>query len=390
MNLNKENMKKIQILILFTVVVVAVFLNYTLVFSGFHLMFRVVLPFILGGAIAFVINVPMRFFERKVLNNKHLSNNRIIQRIARPLSLIVTVAAILGIVVLVIFVVFPEMKNTVYLVGENVQTFIPRVQTYIENLASGNTQIQTWINNLEFDFQTIVKEIVDLSSGEAGDVLNSSVEVIGSLVNGVTNIVIAVIFSFYILFQKEKLGIQIKKALYAFLPEKKVEKGLGFTVMTEKAFSRFLSGQCLEALILGAMFFIVLTLFRMPYAMVIGVLIAVTSVIPMFGAWIGCIVGTLLLLVTNPFQALIFLILFFVLQQIEGNLIYPRIVGESVGLPAIWVLVAVTIGGNLMGVIGMVIFIPMSAVLYVLFKESVYKRLERKKISFKDIEEASK
>ena len=182
------------------------------------------------------------------------------------------------------------------------------------------------------------------------------------------------------MFQKEKLSIQVQKILYAFLSEKKSKRVIEIGRLTSDTFEHFLSGQCVEAMILGLMFFISMSIFRLPYALLTGVVIAVTALIPVFGAFIGLVIGSFLIVMVSPIQALGFVVLFFVLQQIEGNLIYPRVVGGSVGLPSIWVLAAVTIGGKLFGVAGMFLFIPVCSVLYALFREFVFDKLKRKKI----------
>ena len=197
----------------------------------------------------------------------------------------------------------------------------------------------------------------------------------------VTTSFIAFVFACYILLQKEKLHVQIKKVLFAYLPEKRVVSILDICSLTYKTFSNFLTGQCVEALILGSMFFVVMGIIRLPYALLVGVLIAFTALIPIFGAFIGCAVGAFLILMVDPWKAVVFIILFLVLQQIEGNLIYPKVVGNSVGLPSIWVLAAVSIGGSLMGVVGMLIFIPLVSVVYTIFRGDVYRRLEKKQIS---------
>ena len=215
----------------------------------------------------------------------------------------------------------------------------------------------------------------------AGNVLNSTFSAIGSIVSGVATFVIAFVFACYVLLQKEKLGVQVQKVMRAFLQEKRVDWCLEVFGLASKAFSSFFTGQCVEALILGTMFFIVMNILNMPYALLVSVLIAFTALIPIFGAFIGCFVGAFLILMVAPLKALIFVIVFLVLQQIEGNLIYPKVVGSSVGLPSIWVLAAVTIGGNLMGVVGMLIFIPITSVVYTLFRASVYKRLRKKRNS---------
>ena len=180
--------------------------------------------------------------------------------------------------------------------------------------------------------------------------------------------------------QKERLSVQARKILYAYFPQKRVEKVLSICSLTYDTFSHFLTGQCTEAVILGAMFFVVMGILRLPYALLVGILIAFTALIPIFGAFIGCIVGAFLIFMVNPAQALVFVVVFFILQQIEGNFIYPHVVGNSVGLPSIWVLAAVTVGGSMMGIVGMLIFIPAGSVIYALFRENVYQRLQRKKI----------
>lgn len=210
--------------------------------------------------------------------------------------------------------------------------------------------------------------------------LNTTFSAAVSIVSGVSTFLISFIFAIYILLQKENLSRQLKKLLYAFLPNGIVRKLLGIGALTERTFSSFLTGQCVEAVILGTMFFVALTVLRLPYALLIGVLIAFTALIPVFGAFIGFGVGVFLMLIAAPMDALIFTVVFFVLQQIEGNLIYPYVVGNSVGLPSIWVLVAVTLGGSMMGIAGMLIFIPLTSVLYALLKGVVNERLRKKEI----------
>ena len=212
----------------------------------------------------------------------------------------------------------------------------------------------------------------------AGTVLSSTFSAAMSIASGLTNFSIAFIFSIYILLQKETLSRQFKKLMYAYFPEQWVNEWIRVIRLTDQTFSRFLAGQCTEAVILGAMFFVAMSLVKLPYALLIGVLIAFTALIPVFGAFIGLAVGIFLMLTVNPLQAVWFTILFFVLQQVEGNLIYPHVVGNSVGLPSIWVLAAVSIGGSMMGIVGMLVFIPLCSVLYALLREDVNRRLKCK------------
>lgn len=212
-------------------------------------------------------------------------------------------------------------------------------------------------------------------------ILDSTFSVAKNIVSSVATFFIAFVFACYILLQKEKLSVQVRKILYAYLPEKKVGTVLAVCSLAYKTFSNFLTGQCVEALILGLMFFVTMSVIRLPYALLVGILIAFTALIPIFGAFIGCVVGAFLILMVAPVKALIFVVMFLVLQQIEGNLIYPKVVGNSVGLPSIWVLAAVSIGGSLMGVVGMLIFIPLVSVVYTLFRGDVYRRLAEKGIT---------
>lgn len=378
MKLDKENMRKMRELILFTIIILIALWNYKMIFDAIVFILGIVLPFLGGGAIAFVLNVPMSFFEEKIFYNRHLKDKKIANRLARPVSLVLTIAVLIGVVVLVMFVVIPELTKTILSLGKTIQAFVPEAQRFLEELFTDNSEIRAWLDSLNLDVDQIMNSAVSFFQNGAGNVLNSTVSAIGSIVSGVTTFVIAFVFACYVLLQKEKLRVQVQKVLYAFLPDKKVESVMEVCSLTSKTFSSFLAGQCVEALILGTMFFVVMSIINMPYALLVGVLIAFTALIPIFGAFIGCFVGAFLILMVDPLQALIFVIMFLVLQQIEGNFIYPKVVGSSVGLPSIWVLAAVTIGGSLMGVVGMLIFIPIVSVIYTLFRSSVYKRLRKK------------
>ena len=234
------------------------------------------------------------------------------------------------------------------------------------------------VNDIKIDWDKVLNGIMSFFKNGAGSVLGSTFTVAKNIVSGVTTFVIAFVFACYILLQKERLNIQIRKVMYAYLKNEYVEKILDVCSLTYKTFSSFLTGQCVEAVILGAMFVVTMTVFRLPYALLVGVLIAFTALIPIFGAFIGCVVGAFLILMVAPMKAVIFVIMFLVLQQIEGNLIYPRVVGGSVGLPSIWVLAAVSIGGSLMGVVGMLVFIPIVSVIYTLLRNDVYGQLAKK------------
>lgn len=380
MDLNKENMKKIKSLILFTVLVFVALWNYKVIYRGIQFLGHVILPFALGGAIAFVLNVPMRFLEEKLFQNTKTGEKKWAKKMARPLSFILTVLLVIGIIGIVVFVVVPELGNTILNIGKTLQEFIPQVQTWAVQLFDDNPELVAQIQTMEFEWDKILGSLVDFLKNGAGSVLDTTFAAAKSIVSGVSTFFIAFVFACYILLQKEKLSVQVRKLMYAFLPHDWTEIFIALGSVTYKTFSSFLTGQCLEAVILGCMFFVVMTIFRLPYALLIAVLIAFTALIPIFGAFIGCAVGALLIFMVSPMQALIFVIMFLVLQQIEGNFIYPHVVGNSVGLPSIWVLVAVSMGASLMGVVGMLIFIPIVSVVYTLLRGIVNRRLKEKKI----------
>lgn len=384
MEFNKENLRKIRGLILFTIVVLIALWKYTVVLEALAFILGIMFPFLLGAAIAFILNVPMHFLEEKLFYNKKVKDQSWSKKLARPLSLVLTIIIVLGVVSIVIFVVVPKLGGTFMSLGKSIQDFVPKVQVWVEEMFNNNQDIVAMVNDIQIDWDKLLNGIMSFFKNGAGSVLGSTFTVFKSIVSGMTTFFIAFVFACYILLQKERLNIQIRKIMYAYLKKEYVEKALDVCSLTYKTFSSFLTGQCVEAVILGAMFVVVMTLFRLPYAMLVGILIAFTALIPIFGAFIGCVVGAFLILMVAPMKALIFVILFLVLQQIEGNLIYPRVVGSSVGLPSIWVLAAVSIGGSLMGIVGMLVFIPIVSVVYTLFRNNVYGQLEKKGIRVDD------
>lgn len=370
MDLNKKNMKNLMILIVFAVLVLVGVQRIENLAAGFVFLMRIVFPFILGGAMAFILNIPMHFLEGRVFAKVKK------KKLVRPVSLVLSILFVVAILQIVLVVVIPEIAATFAGISKNIEAFLPKLEQWLTEAFPDSEQLELWIESLEFNWDKILQSAVNFLKNGAGNVLSSTVTVAKTVINSLMNFFVGFVFACYILLQKEKLSVQVKKVLYAFLPRHAVEKTLQVAALSYKTFSSFVTGQCLEAVILGTMFFVSMSVLRFPYALLVGVLIAFTALIPIFGAFIGCVLGTFLILVSNPVQAIGFVILFFVLQQVEGNLIYPHVVGGSVGLPSIWVLVAVTVGGSLMGVVGMLIFIPLSSVLYALFKGWVHKRLE--------------
>ncbi len=383
MELNKENMKKIRWLITFAVILYVGMQNLDVVLKYVNVLWGLLLPFAIGGALAFVLNVPMAFIERHLFGKareKEGKAGKAANRLARPVSLILSIVMVVLVVLVVVLVVAPELGRTLVSVVKKVEEDIPLLQKWLTDTFQSDSEIVKWASTIEIDPQKSIDSIISVLKNGADNLVSSTITVTMGLVSMAVNFAIGFVFACYVLLQKERLGKQVLKAAYAILPVKLVEYLGHVCTLASKVFASFITGQCIEAVILGSMFFVSMTIGRFPYAMLIGVLISFTALIPMFGGIIGCWVGFFLILMVSPLKAFAFLALFVILQQIEGNLIYPHVVGNSVGLPAIWVLVAVTLGGNLMGILGMLIFIPLVSVLYTLFREWVYERLDKKKV----------
>ena len=378
MEWNKENRKGLLLVICGGVAFYCALQNLPAVLAACGWVLGILTPFLLGAAIAFILNVPMRAIERHLYPRTKRG-----AALRRPLSLVLTLVAVIGVLVLASCVIGPGVKDAVKSIASQAPAAFERLQEQLIGLEQYLPQIEDWVQNLSIDWKSLSQKAIQLAQSWGGSLLSTGGGLMVGVVSGVSTFVIALIFSFYILLQKEKLARQGRQVFYALLPLKAADRVLEILRLTDRTFSGFLSGQCLEACILGTMFVVAMTLFRMPYALLVGVLIALTALIPIVGAFIGCGVGALLIAIMDPWKALMFVVLFLVLQQIEGNLIYPHVVGSSVGLPSIWVLAAVTLGGKLMGVAGMLFFIPLCSVLYALFRGYVKDRLAKKQVPAK-------
>lgn len=335
-------------------------------------------PFFVGAAMAFVLNLPARFIENKLLAKW---KNSKLAGLKRGLSIVLALLFVIALLVFAVSMVFPQLKKTLMELGTVIPAFFRDIVKNLEVLAQ---QYPEWkdafaaLEEISIDWSSVISYVTTFLKDGLGNILSSTVGFAGSVAGALFDGVISFVFAIYILSGKEKLGRQAKKLLHAYLPEKGYNMTMKVLTLCNHNFAKFISGQCLEAVILGTMFVVCMTIFQMPYAVLVGVLIAFTALIPIVGAFIGCAVGAFLILMVSPIKALIFVIMFLVLQQVEGNLIYPRVVGNSVGLPAIWVLLAVSVGGSMFGVVGMLVFIPLMSTVYALLRENVAVRNKKK------------
>lgn len=376
MNLNKIATKKIIFVILIGILFYWALQNLVLIWNVFNSIFKILNPFILGACIAFVLNVIVNIIEKKWIKNK--KKNKIIERIKRPLSITLSILILFAVIFFVIFLVIPELINTI----NSITTYIPGIaenfKNWIFDLTVKYPQISDTVKNINFNWNNLDQETMKVLQEWAKTILSSSINIFVSIFTGITNFIIGLIFAVYLLLQKEKLGNQVKKIMQAYMKSEFMEKTLKIFRVTNTAFTNFITGQVTEACILGALCFIGMTILRMPYSLTISVLIGFTALIPIFGAFIGAGIGALLIAVQSPVLAIAFIIFIIVLQQIEGNIIYPKVVGSSVGLPGIWVMVAVTLGGSLWGITGIIVSVPLASIIYALLRENVNNTILKK------------
>ncbi len=326
-------------------------------------------PFLVGGAIAFVLKLPTSFIERNIFGRWEKSSG-----LKRALSILLALLFVLALLVFVVLIVVPQLGRTLVELGTAISAFMKEWIVKLEDLVQQYPELQdslVALENISVDWNSVISYVTTFVKTGVLSMVSTTVGIGGSVAGLLFDGVISLVFAIYILSGKEKLGYQGKKLLRAYLSEKAYNRTMKVLTLCNQNFSRFISGQCLEAVILGTMFVICMTIFRMPYALLVGVLIAFTALIPIVGAFIGCAVGAFLILMVSPIKAVGFVAMFLVLQQLEGNLIYPRVVGNSVGLPAIWVLVAVSVGGSMFGIVGMLVFIPLMSTFYALLRENV-------------------
>lgn len=377
MHIDKKLMHRIFLLIAGCIVFAWLILDTGRASVVFNRIWGLIAPFVLGAGIAFVFNVPMRTIENQLEGMKK-------QGLRRGLAIILTLLCLALVIMFVFELLVPQIRLTVVSLTEKIPGFVDRTAQDLRVLVAENPELGQWIQetfHLEsLDWSNIVKDVLSWLGNQVSSVMGSAVNVIGSVTTGIVNMVISVVFAIYCLGRKEILARQSRRVLYSVLPEKTTDEIIRVMRLTNVTFSNFISGQCLEAIILGGLFAVVMAIMKLPYIPLVSVIIAVTALIPVVGAFVGCIVGAFFILVNDPIQALTFIVVFLVLQQLENNLIYPKVVGTSIGLPGMWVLVAVTIGGEIMGVAGMLVMIPLASVIYTLAREFTNRRLTQRGI----------
>lgn len=380
----KAETKRYMLLIAFGVGLYAALMNLGAVLDVVNRGLRLILPVILGLVFAFILSVPMNGFE-KLLGKVWKGKER---RFIRPLSLLLTLVSIVLILVIVVTAAIPALVNSVGSVVELIQTRWPEwmaiVQerwpewtAWLDQAGIDLSQVTVWLEGL--DFEQLFRQ---LTTG-AGSLLSSAVDVVTTAVSTLGSCAFALIVAVYVLLDKRNLARQSRKLIYAYLSEQRADRLVHVATLARDTFSKFLSGQCTEAIILGLLIFFTFTLLRLPYAGLIAMLTGVCAFVPYVGAFVSCVIGTFLTLLVDPVKAIVCLAAYLIVQFVETQFIYPHVVGSSVGLSPLWTLIAALVGGNLFGLFGMVFFVPLTAMVYTLVREGINNRLAGKQAAVK-------
>ena len=372
--MKKEDLIKNRKLLMVALLLVVV-LFWSRISEALSFLTGILKPFILGGALAFILNLPLSFLEKKVFRNLKGRG----EKFKRPLSIFLSLVFVLLLILILLLTVVPEVISAFESIISSIPSLVTRVESWSNDVLTpvlkNNPEL---LKSLETNWDSLLSKSLSFLKDGLSALLSSTLVAANSLISSITSFVVALIFAIYVLGDKERLERQFRSLLKAYTSKETEEYVLHVFSVLHRSFSSFISGQCLEAVILGSIFILVLSILRFPYSVMIGVVVMFSALLPIVGAFIACIFGAFIILLSSPVKALYFVVIFLIIQQLENNLIYPRVVGSSVGLPALWVFFAVTLGGALFGVVGMLFFIPVFSAVFVLLKEDVGRRIRLK------------
>ena len=385
MKLDKENTRQIMKIVVIAIVLFIALINIQIVWGGIKYFIDIISPFIWGLAIAFVLNIFMTIYENQVFNsrkNKNTSkrvkqkNKKKTNNLKRTASIILSIITIIAVITIILILIIPQFFEVIKNLISNIPNFLEDTKNFAIDITKRIPEVNNFIQSIQINTDTIKTSLMDISK----NVLDITITQASNLVSTIFNFIIAVVFAVYILANKEGLKVQAKKFIYARLDKEKADYVLKVSRLARDSFRSFLTGQAKEAIILGSLCALGMFVLGIPYAGPIGALTAITAFVPIVGAFISGFIGAVLIVAVDPIKAIIFLIFIVVLQQVEGNLIYPHVVGKNIGLPSIWVLVAITIGGSLFGIMGMIVGLPVVSIIYAIVSENTNKKLKEKNL----------
>ncbi|EDT78927.1 AI-2E family transporter [Clostridium perfringens] len=375
MEFKNNKIKDYIFLSTYIILLIFFFINIKDIMNFLYKFLGILKPFIWGIAIAFILNIPVKLIE------KNLGNSKFFKGMKRSFSITLTFLFFILAITLFILFVIPQLLSSISTLMNSIPEYLSQFEKFLEVNAINNSQSQVMMQNIINELLNLWKEILKVTSQIVGTSLGYLLDFTLGITYGVINFFLALILAIYMLASKEILISQLKLIIYAFVSKNKADRIIELGKMCNEMFSKFILGQCTEALVIGVLCFIGMIILKMPYALLISVVIGVTALIPVFGAFLGTIPSAFIILIIDPIKALWFIIFIIVLQQLEGNLIYPRVVGSSIGLSALWVMFAMIVGGSLFGIIGMLIGIPIFGVVF-----KILKRVANRKINEKGIE----
>ena len=389
MKLDRKNVRIILLIITFAVVLYTAAQNLAAIYGAVATVWNVFGVVITGLAMAFVLNVPLKLFENRVFYGMSEDRRPYVRKMRRPVSLVCALVVTLGVIVILIAVIMPQLTATVAEVASQLPDYINSVVQWLRDFLSGFGITVDALEDFSVDWDKVFSDLttylkegsanVSESAASAGSSVVSTVtDVGGSVISTVMNTFLGLIVAVYVLAQKERIGHFMKRCIDAFLPHRASSAISRIASMASETFSNFVAGQFTDSCILGVLCYVCMRIFRFPYPEVISVVIGVTSLVPMVGSFIGEVIGALLILIVSPIKALLFIVMVLAIQQVDGAFIYPRIVGKSVGLPGVAVFCAVIVGGNVAGVLGSLLGVPVCALLYALLREAVDARQKRR------------
>lgn len=382
MELSKGNVRKILFIVLIAALIVIGLYRIGDVVNVIGAIFYLLTPFFFGIAIALLLNIIMNPLERLLSKNirlrKRITEKGKTKHPARVLSLIISIAIAILIVIVFFALIVPRLYDTFAQLVRTVPYALRDLQLWVNATVDQYPQIEEWVADLDIDLQNIFSNVSTFLRSSMTRLINSTVNAVSSALLALVNIFIGFVFAIYLLLHKDQLANQFNRLMYAFFPQEKAENIIYVAALSGKTFSAFVAGQCIEAVILAMLCFIGMMILKIPFALLISLIAMVFALIPIFGAWFSGIIGFLLILIEAPIKAVIFVLFIIILQQVEGHVIYPKTMSKNIQLPSMWILVAVTIGGKMFGIVGMIVFIPICSVIYTLTREVMHHRLRQK------------
>lgn len=382
MKLDKKTFKMILSLAVLVILFAWLISNAGMVLGFIKRVMTILSPLFMGLVVAFLMNIVLRPLEKlwKKLEPKK-RGKALHAKLMRPVCIVLSLLVIFGVVFAVIFIVVPEISKTVMSFVDKLPEYAEKIEKQWNEISDTLAKYAVAFPEIDLDADEIVRKVTNFATKHGPGFLSSTIGFTTNIVSSVAQFFISIVFAVYILAQKEHFGIWSKKFLAAMFRPRRANSIFSFCSLVNRSFTSFVTGQCTEAVILGSLCFLGMVILKMPFAPVISVLVGFMSLIPIFGAWIATIVGVLLIALDSPMLAVWFVVFILVLQQFEGNLIYPKVVGKSVGLPALFVLLAVTIGGSAFGILGMLVAVPTMSVIYTVVKAGIENRLQAKGIT---------